>query len=919
MNVSSGSRLGPYEIVSRIGAGGMGEVWRARDTRLERDVAVKILPTEFAANAQLKLRFEREAKTISQLNHPHICVLHDVGETRVERGEARGEGEQQLASHLSPLVSYLVMELIDGESLADRLGRGPLPLAEVLKYGAQIADALDRAHRHGVVHRDLKPGNVMLTRSGAKLLDFGLAKTATIFSAGGLQRKSSAEPQRDVQDQSTAFRPAQPLTQEGTILGTFQYMAPEQLEGEESDPRTDIFALGAVLYEMLTGTRAFEGKTKTSLIAAIVGSEPRPARTLQPLTPSALEHLIERCLRKDRDDRWQSARDIAEQLRWIGSSSEVQPQSGRRSPVRLAVVAAVVIVLLSAALGAALWKLRDSRMPSLRLGIPLAEGTVLGQSMLPNIAVSPDGGILAYTASTGGGPAMMHLRALDQFEGRVVPGSEHADTPFFSPDGKWVGFVAGGELRKVAVDGGAVARIATVRGSPTGAVWLEDDTIVFAPHYNSGLSRVSASGGRIETLTTLDLSAKESSHGWPDVLPDGETIIFTIERSGQLFDRAVIGAVSLRDGTRSTILEGGSRASYVAGGYLLFARSSSLFGVAFDPKRKKVTGTPVELVNGVLMNQGRGTSHYSISRSGLLAFVPGGEVVRRNRLLWTDLNGNVTSSVEQPGSYNLFRISPDGQKVAVQVVSSNDDLWLLDLERGTQVRLTFEGENYNPVWTPDGKWIIFASDRAGQFNLYRMRTDGSGIVERLTESTREQVPTSVSTDGTVVFTEFADSGGSDLWTLSLEDRDRKPAPLVATPFEERSASFSPGGKWLAYSSDESGRREIYLRPLEGDAKILISIDGGDDPVWSPRGDELFYRSGEQMFGVRMPSGPEGRSERPRRLFEHIHGLGESRWGRYFDVAPDGERFLLLLYEEEQMQDRIHLSAGFDSDIREKAK
>jgi eukaryotic-like serine/threonine-protein kinase len=585
MTVDSGTRLGPYEILSRIGAGGMGEVFKALDTRLDRSVAIKVLPAALAHDAQLKVRFEREARTISQLSHPHICTLHDVGS---DNG-----------------VSYLVMELLDGESLAARVARGPLPLADVLRYGAQIADALADAHGHGVTHRDLKPGNIMLTKGGAKLLDFGLAKAATPAIAPG---------------DATIARTSDPITAQGTLLGTFQYMAPEQLEGAEADPRTDIFALGAVLYEMLTGKRAFDGKTRTSLIAAIVGAQPRPIAELQPMTPGALEHIVERCLRKDPEERWQSARDVAEELRWVAEVAPAQPRSTRVARLPWAVAGLLAVTVI----GLAAWLLTRPVPPrrTVHAFIPAPPRHVMADAVSV-VAVSPDGSRIVFQSFERDEPSMLHMRRIDRFESTPIPGTENARGPVFSPDGRWLAFVAANRLRKMLAGGGAPVVLAE-NANNRGLTWSADGAaIYYAPSAASGIWRVSATGGDARAITTPNGEQGENSHRWPHALPDGKHLLMTIRTTTiGSFDEARIAVLSLDTGKWHTVVEGGSSPRYARTGHLLFARGGDLYAVGFDLKTLKVHGEPVRVVTGVEMLRDNGIAHYAVGDDGSLVYVP---------------------------------------------------------------------------------------------------------------------------------------------------------------------------------------------------------------------------------------------------------------------------------------------------------
>jgi eukaryotic-like serine/threonine-protein kinase len=624
--VSVGTRLGPYEVVSRLGAGGMGEVWKGRDTRLDRSVAIKVLPAELAQNAEFKQRFEREAKTISQLNHPHICTLYDVGD------------------------GYLIMELLEGETLADRLERGPLPLVDVLKYGAQIGDALDRAHRDGVVHRDLKPGNVMLTRSGAKLLDFGLATGAPIELSHG-----------------TTI--ARPLTQQGTILGTLQYMAPEQLESAAADARTDLFALGALLYEMFTGQRAFVASSNASLIAAIFKEQPRPISELQPLTPPAFEHVVARCLEKDPEDRWQSARDVAQELRWIaagGSQVGVAAPlaASRRAQPRLAWGVAAIAALVAVVAGGMAWR-AARRVEAPRVMRFSAPNTITSRPVetYGAIAISPDGREIVYSAATGTSK-MLFRRPIDQFEPSPIAGSEGGVQPFFSPDGKWVGYFARQRLWKVPLSGGRATEIARAARS-RGAEWLEDGTIVFCPYYYGGIERVSSSGGAVTVVSKVDSKAGERSHRWPRALPDSKAILYSVGLGGS-WDDARIVAHRLDTGERKVVLNGGTDARYVPTGHLVYVRGNSVYAVPFDVDALEIRGQPVEVTSGVA-NHSAGGAEFAFSRNGTLVyFSPGVGGDEGGRLVILNRRGEREPVVLPDGPFGHPKFSPAGTSLVAE-------------------------------------------------------------------------------------------------------------------------------------------------------------------------------------------------------------------------------------------------------------
>ena len=897
MSLSVGTKLGPYEILSPVGAGGMGEVYRARDTRLDRTVALKVLPTHVATDPDLRQRFEREARTVAALNHPHICTLHDVGRATPlpQPSPPTGEGARSAGEEA---IDFLVMEYLQGETLADRLKKGALPQEQTLRYANQIADALDKVHRQGITHRDLKPGNIMLTKAGAKLLDFGLAtlKAPSPANAAAL----SALPTQQER-----------LTEKGTILGTFQYMAPEQLEAKDADARTDIFAFGTVLYEMATGKRAFEGESQASLTAAILTSHPPPMSSLQPLTPPVLERVVKRCLAKDPEDRWQSARDLSEELKWIAEGSSDAGGAGPLGPRPryVAWVAAGVIVGAIAA-GGAVWSVMrtSSSAPGVltHTVVSLPSNEQLGAvGASPPMAISPDGTRLVY-ASQNGGRTQLYLRPLNQFEANVIPGTEGARDPFFSPDGQWVGFFADVTLQKVSVTGGAPQPICDAPDISLGASWGPDDTIVFAAGL-SGLVRVPAGGGTPESLTTPDAEKGEVRHSWPQILPGGESVLFTITTE----EGPRIGVLSLATGDWRTLPSGGeaTQAQYVPTGHLVFAQSGELLGVPFDLARLELDGPPGSVLDGVYASPGLGglgLAYFAVSRSGSLVYAPGGAAIAENSLVWVDRDGRASPLTGGRGTYRYPRLSPDGRRIAVDFRSQTGDrdIWIYELERGTLSRLTVEGTNRNPVWAREGTQVTFTSNRAGPFDLYWKPADGSGQSEALLTRANSQFPTSWSPDGRqLAFYEVNPTTARDIWVLAQDD---DPSPFLRTSFNERSPTFSPDGRWLAYVSNESGRDEIYVLAYPGPGgRSQVSTDGGTEPVWSANGRELFYRNGDQMLTVAVETEPAFDAGDPQLLFEERYGVEADRNPNY-DVAPDGQRFVMVKSDQDSAPTQLHV-------------
>jgi Tol biopolymer transport system component len=874
MAIVPGRRLGPYEIVSSIGAGGMGEVYRARDTRLDRIVAIKVLPTHLADRSELRERFEREARTIASLNHPHICVLHDIGQQ---------DG-----------IDYLVMEYLEGETLAQRLLKGSLPLEQALQYAIEISDALDKAHRKGVTHRDLKPGNIMLTKTGTKLLDFGLAKLKQEAAPANLQ----------LSDLPTAN---DLLTAKGTIVGTLQYMAPEQLEGKEVDARTDIFAFGAMVYEMATGQRAFEGKSQASLIAAILQIDPPPMSSLQPMTPPVLDRVVNKCLAKEAERRWQAASDVCDELKWIAEGgSQITLTSGAaakgiRSLGRRGLILGVGALLFGATIASlAVWNLRPTApQPVTRTVINLPPGQQLaGLDSGPAVSLSPDGTHLAYVARQGG-TQQIYLRAMDSLEAKPIPGTEGAVNPFFSPDGQWLGFFAGGKLKKVSVNGGAALTLGDAV-NPRGANWGSHGMIAFAPTNVLGvLQQVSDAGGSPQPLTRFEKG--DVSHRWPEFLADGKVVLFAAGTTGLNFTNALVAVQSVETGQRRNLFHAGMYPRYAPSGHLVYGQGGSLMAVPFDPQRMEMTGTAIPVVEGVLQSPITGAAQYSLSSTGSLVYVPGGVQATQLGLVWVNRNGAQQSLAAPARTYMFPRLSPDGRRVAMGIVEQESQVWLYDLSRDTLTRFTFEG-NYNPVpvWTPDGKRITIESNKAGVPNLFWQLADGSGSPERLTSSEYIQVPMSWSADGKLLaFMEVNPTTGYDIWVLRMDDLSvgsgqvRKAQPFLQTKFYESAARFSPDGRLLAYVSDESGRYEIYVQPYPGPGgKWQISTEGGTEPAWNPNGQELFYRSSDKMMAVDIANQHGFVAGKPRMLFEGRYEQAPVPVTNY-DVSPDGQRFLML--------------------------
>ena len=861
MALASGSRIGAYEVLSPIGAGGMGEVYKARDTRLERYVAIKVLPDALALDAQLRERLDREARAISKLAHANICTLFDVGDH---------DGHP-----------FLVMEFLDGETLESRLAQGPLPVEQSLKIGIEIAAALDAAHRAGIVHRDLKPGNVMLTRAGAKLLDFGLAKAnAPVVAVGGLSMMPTTPPAA--------------ITAVGSILGTFQYMAPEQIEGLDADARTDIFAFGCVLFEMITGTKAFDGQSRASLLGSILKDEPPPISRVRPIAPASLDRVVATCLAKDPDNRWQSARDLQRELQWIASGSGVSADGAgaaaaraerRALPVIAAAIASAIVV------GGAVWLLTRPVpvvAPAVHLQAPPNPGVSLWlDNIAPDVAISPDATRLAYTGGADG-RSQLYVRTLGQDESTPLAGTLNARGPFFAPDGDWIGYFQGSELRKVSVRGGPPVTICTnCAGGNRGAAWASDDTIIFAAAGGgSGLLRVSAGGGQPATLARPDTQNGESGYGWPHLLPGDRAVLFTI-----FTDAASDGMIAVRDlerGTQKILVRGGGSSVFNRSGHIVYGTAGTLRAVRFNPATLTVSGNPVPVLDHVA-TKGTGAIDVAVSNRGVATYITGDQSTVD--VVSFDRRGGQERLNLPPRAYVSLRVSPDGQRIAIDLRDQENDIWVWDISRRTLQRVT-DGAFVDraPVWTPDGRRIAFASTHQGVTNIYWKAADGTGDAERLTTSTKDQTPLTFTPDGkSLIFREVDPENTFEvLFVLPLQG-DRTTRPLMRTPLNVEHATVSSDGHWLAYQSRESGQDEIHIRPFPDveSGHWQVSSDGGSrDPVWAPNGHELFYMDSRfRLVSVNLQSNPFAIGT-PSPLFAFRYGSVVGR-ERFFDIAPDG--------------------------------
>ncbi len=876
MALTPGTKLGPYEIESPLGGGGMGEVYRARDTRLDRTVAVKVLSTRLADRPDLHKRFEREARTISKLSHPHICTLHDIGQQ---------EG-----------VDFLVMEYLEGETLGHRVERGPLPIEQTLKFGIEIAEALEAAHRQGIIHRDLKPGNIMLTKAGAKLMDFGLAKLV----------EQSTPVAVAPSEMSTEASSEKSLTEEGVIMGTFQYMAPEQLEGKDADARTDIFALGMVLYEMATGRPAFTGKTMASVIAAILSSEPPPISTSQPLTPPAFDRVVKTCLAKDPEERFATAHDVRLQLKWIAEAPMAKLTGGvPAEPKRWREW--VLALLAGAAIASAFWwisvRFSNQKKTPMHLSVALAPGTISAAGyFFDTFVISPDGKWIVYVAVRGG-KQQLFLRAIRESEEKLINGTEDGGHPFFSPDSQWIGFASGNTLKKVPVSGGspiALCQSSTLAGGGTvatgfvGGTWGSDSRIIFVPQFNAGIWVVSATGGTPQLLLKTDEEKDRVAYLNPQVLPDNKGILFTIvpgrATTADEYNIAVLepGATEPR-----ILIQGGGNARYVSTGHLVYVRSGALLSVAFDLSRLSVTGTPASVIDG-MQTDPVGQAPYSVSETGTLLYEPRGDFKAGAKLAVVDSKGNIRPITDGRDFPLEFSLSPNGRYVAANVIAANDDVWIYDTARGTPFRLTFEpGDEIYPQWTPDGARVAFGT-RFGK--IFWKLADGTGEREEISHGEYPRYPSSFSPDGKMLaFVEIHPSRQRDIWLMPLVG-DRKAQAFQTSNADEWAPRFSADGHWIAYVSNETGRDEIYLRPIGSPGgRRRISAEGGTWPIWSRNGRKLFFLKGDKLVVVTLDG--QGSPVGQERVVLDAPKLGDFQFqasAPSYDVMPDGEHFVMLL-------------------------
>jgi len=856
MPIAAGTRFGPYEVISAAGAGGMGEVYRAKDTRLDRIVAVKVLPSELAQDPEKRQRFEREARSISTLSHPHICTLHDIGHQ---------DG-----------VDYLVLEYLEGETLEKKLKKGSLPAPEVLRYAIELADALDKAHRQGIIHRDIKPGNIMLTKSGVKLMDFGLAKL-----------KSETAPMANELTEMTSDKK---LTAEGAILGTFQYMAPEQLERREVDARTDIFAFGEVLYEMATGRPAFSGKTRASLIAAILSVEPKAISEGAPASPPSLDRIVKRCLAKDPDDRWQTACDLGAELKWVaesgGHTGGTLPIAGTRK-TRETLAWLLSCALLVALIVTVIWW-RNSKP---------TEQTMQFYAPLPfparDMAIAPNGHtvvIVAYLESAR--KNVLWIYESGQPGAKSLADTEGATYPFWSPDGRFLAFFADGKLKKLELSGGPVQTICDAP-SGRGGTWNNDGVIVFAPVAPGGLYRVSASGGTPAFVSNPDRTHGEHSNRWPMFLPDGKHYLYMAANfTGRAKEAKAIFVGALDSSEKRFVVETTANAAYAAPGYLLFYRDRTLLAQPFDLKRFALTGQPTTILTEIYYQPQLQRAVFAVSDNGLLVAQTGSGTAL-SQPMWYDRNGNAVGVVGKPGVYGNVFLSPNAKSLAVDktdMESLNTDIWTYELQRDSSKRLTFDPAiDSTPIWSPDAARLVFSSNRLFNFDLYMKNCDGAQEERSIARQDVDEWPNDWSRDGKYILY----TRSTDLWFLTLPEL--KSSLFLKAASVLRNGQFSPDGKWVAYMSNESGKWEIYVTSFpEARGKWQVSTGGGEQPRWRGDGKELFYLSPDgKMMAVPVKTGANFDPGTPAALFQTTPRQPVSSSDLFvYDVSRDGQRFLI---------------------------
>ncbi len=901
--IDAGTHLGRYEIRSQLGAGGMGEVYRARDEKLNRDVAIKVLPSTLSQDEDRLRRFEQEAQAAGALNHPNILAVYDVG---------THDG--------SP---YIVSELLEGEELREQLSDGVLPQRKTLEYAQQIAQGLAAAHERGITHRDLKPENLFITTDGrVKILDFGLAKLRPL-------RNESVSSEIDTRKQ---------ITDPGTVMGTVGYMSPEQVRGHEADHRSDIFSFGSILYEMLAGQRAFRRDTMAETMTAILKEEPPELSETNAKISLPLEKIVRRCLEKKPERRFHSAHDLAFAIEALSTPSgsrvitpvlppETKSQTGLSrfrvfANARVAWIAATILLLIViASLPLAIAYLRRTTVevrPVVRYDVPAPGKTALGLSRWPVMALSPDGSTLAFAASADG-VSRLYVRKRNDTEVRALAGTEGAADPVFSPDGQSLAFIADFALKRVSFDGAVLSLVKV--GDSRGVTWAGDDTLVYTPEPTGGLFQISANGGAPRAVTTLDNKKSERTHRWPDVLPGGKAVLFTVGTfdSPDNYDGSNIEAVVLATGQRRVVLQSASMARYVPTGHLIFAREGLLYAIGFDAGSLTTHGKAMPVVQGVAGDKATGAVHFAIANDGTLAYVPGSTTSSLRRPIWIDRSGN-SQAVNLPGGqYNDPRLSPDGSRAALlQGSSGSGDVWVYDFGRATFTRLTFTTTNATPVWSSDGKSIYYASiDQArNKTTIFRKPADGSREAEAVTTIDSSAYLKAIERDGEAA---LCDSGAStlqgDIIRAPLK-QDAQTTPIINTQFNEYAAALSADGRWLAYQSNESGRPEVYVRDMAGSGgRWQISTAGGEEPRWSPDGRELYYHNNNLFMSVAVDTRSAFQAGTPKTLFNGVFDL-RSNSGESYDVDPQGNRFFMIrLAEDDSSGAQVRIVLNWFDELR----
>ena len=898
--LAADSKLGQFVIHGQLGAGGMGEVYEAEDTRLHRRVALKVIRRDVAADPVRRARLEREASAVAMLNHPNIVTVHSLDE------------------HDGAL--FITMELIEGSTLAAARPENGFPLEQLLRVSIQLADALSAAHANGIVHRDLKPANIMLTRDATvKVLDFGLSRLAVQHDA--------SEATADI------------LTRDDHLIGTAPYMSPEQIEGKDVDTRSDIFALGVVMFEMATGKRPFTGPTPLATLTSIVKDDAPLASAVNPQVPEEVARIIDRCLVKQRERRMQSAMDLRNQLEDLHALKgapvrSIRPRLGRRARILTAVA--------SMAAAALLWVSLSSRSTSAegdlrvtRFVVDLPKDSAIGAGYNRLLALSPDGRQLALTPL----PGPVYLRRLDRLDTQALESSASPGFrggPLFSPDGSMLSFIEGNAIfssrrpfYKAALSGGAAVKLADYDAFHEGD-WGADGWIYYTASYPGGIVRISDRGGKIEPVTELDVQHGERSHRFAHLLPGGNALVYTVAFDGiSNYDDARIDAWDFKTRQHKTLITGATSATYSPSGHLVYARAGKLFAAPFDPSRLEVTGAPFPVVDGVIMSGNTGAAQFSLSQRGDLAYAPGAAADGHRTLVWVDRSGKAEPLPLPPASYLYPRLSPDGRYLAVEVEGPNHDVYIYDFSRSILTKITTDGLSHDPVWTPDGKRIVFRSWQAGGMTMWTMPVDRSAPATRLDPGGSRQSPVSVSPDGRFVsFDQKDDQNGDDAWVLPLAGGE--PAqPVARSRFDEGSAKFSPDGRWVAYTSAESGRPQVYVQPFPGPGpKVQVSSDVGIDPMWRRTGGELYYRSRGRMMAVSITTSPTLKVSAPRELWaeqKYTVGSGSSCGmpgvtSSNYDVTPDGQRFLMVRDDDvDVVSSRVVVVTNWAQELKELAQ